>query len=290
MKINYECLPCLVNQVVKLADMTQSENCEQLFKKVFWELSNMDFQKTNPEVIGMIFSLVKEHVGNHDPYYGIRRYYNEMFLHMESELEEKLTGAEDVLAEAIKYAIVGNVIDFNPVHNNTQEDILQYFDKMSELSLTVDDTQSLRDDLSKAKVLLYLGDNCGEICLDKILIKKIKEFYPELSIYFGVRGEAVVNDSIEEDAYFVGMDQYAKIISNGDQSLGTVLERTSEEFRQVYEQADIVIAKGQANYESLSEQMNKNIYYLLMVKCKVISEYIGIKQKSLVCKKGLRVD
>lgn len=95
----------------------------------------------------------------------------------------------------------------------------------------------------------------------------------------------MVNDSTPEDAYFVGMDEYATVISNGDYALGTILSRTSAEFKAVYQKADVVIAKGQANYESLSEE-DKNIYFLLMVKCKVIAEYIGVKEKSLVCLKN----
>ena len=108
---------------------------------------------------------------------------------------------------------------------------------------------------------------------------------PHIKIYFGVRGTAVVNDSIEEDAYDVKMDEYATIISNGDQSLGTVLSRTSQEFQNVYHQADVIISKGQANYESLSEE-KENIYFLLMVKCEVISQYIGVPIQSMICMKN----
>ncbi len=116
-------------------------------------------------------------------------------------------------------------------------------------------------------VFKYLGDNCGEICLDKLLIKRIKKVNPKLDIYFGVRGSAVVNDSIEDDAFSVGINEYATIISNGDDSLGTVLKRTSKAFKEIYEKVDIIIAKGQANYESLSEENDKNIYFLLIAKC-----------------------
>ena len=115
-----------------------------------------------------------------------------------------------------------------------------------------------------------------------MLLKRIKALNPNISLYFATRGEPVVNDSIEEDAYKVGIDEYATIISNGDYSLGTVLSRVSQEFLDVYQKADVVIAKGQANFECLSEE-KKNIYFLLMVKCAVISHYIGIPEKSLVC-------
>lgn len=140
----------------------------------------------------------------------------------------------------------------------------------------------MNNDIKKAKTILYLGDNCGEICLDKLLLKRIKQLNPSLKIYFGVRGKPVVNDSIESDAYEVGIDEYASIISNGDNSLGTILSRTSAQFNQIYQNCDFVIAKGQANFESLSEE-NKKIYFLLMVKCDVIAKYINVPEKSLVC-------
>ena len=143
---------------------------------------------------------------------------------------------------------------------------------------------ALERDILKAESILYLGDNCGEICFDKLLIKRISELNPGCKLYFGVRGEAVVNDNTEEDAYSVGIDEYATIISNGDYALGTVLSRVSDEFREIYDKADVVIAKGQANYESLSEEQ-KSIYFMLMTKCKVISDNIGVKEKSLVCLK-----
>ena len=114
------------------------------------------------------------------------------------------------------------------------------------------------------------------------MLEQIKKINPHLHISFAVRGAPVINDSIEEDAYFVGIDDYADIISNGDDSLGTVLSRVSPEFLAVYNQADVVIAKGQANFECLSEE-KKNIYFLLMTKCEVIAKEIGIPANSMVC-------
>ena len=104
-------------------------------------------------------------------------------------------------------------------------------------------------------------------------------------MFFATRGAAVVNDSVEADAYTVGMDAYATIISNGDYSLGTVLPRTSKEFQEIYQNADIVIAKGQANYECLSEE-KKNIFFLLMTKCKVIADDIGAPEMKMICMKN----
>lgn len=278
MKINEKCLPCLINQVVKVANITNCSNRDDLYHQVFEQLSKIDFNKSNPEIIGMIFELVKKHLNNEDPYQEIRQYYNNLFLQSYDDFDKKINSFKT----AIKYAIIGNIIDFSPINNQEITKIDDWFDNIDNLSLTIDHVDKLINDIKKAKTILYLGDNCGEICLDKLLLKRIKQLNPSLKIYFGVRGKSVVNDSIESDAYEVGIDEYASIISNGDNSLGTILSRTSAQFNQIYQNCDFVIAKGQANFESLSEE-NKKIYFLLMVKCDVIAKYINVPEKSLVC-------
>ena len=278
MKINEKCLPCLINQVIKVANITNCSNRDDLYHQVFEQLSKIDFNKSNPEIIGMIFELVKKHLNNEDPYQEIRQYYNNLFLQSYDDFDKKI----DSFKTAIKYAIIGNIIDFSPINNQEITKIDDWFDNIDNLSLTIDHVDKLINDIKKAKTILYLGDNCGEICLDKLLLKRIKQLNPNLKIYFGVRGKPVVNDSIESDAYEVGIDEYASIISNGDNSLGTILSRTSAQFNQIYQNCDFVIAKGQANFESLSEE-NKKIYFLLMVKCGVIAKYINVPEKSLVC-------
>lgn len=278
MKINEKCLPCLINQVVKVANITNCSNRDDLYHQVFEQLSKIDFNKSNPEIIGMIFELVKKHLNNEDPYQEIRQYYNNLFLQSYDDFDKKINSFKT----AIKYAIIGNIIDFSPINNQEITKIDDWFDNIDNLSLTIDHVDKLINDIKKAKIILYLGDNCGEICLDKLLLKRIKQLNPSLKIYFGVRGKPVVNDSIESDAYEVGIDEYASIISNGDNSLGTILSRTSAQFNQIYQNCDFVIAKGQANFESLSEE-NKKIYFLLMVKCGVIAKYINVPEKSLVC-------
>lgn len=283
MQINYNCLPCLVNQVVKVAEITNAENREELFQDVFRFLGEIDFTKTNPEIIGATFDIIKKHIKNEEPYFETRNYYNKMFLDILPTFEEQINQYKQPLDMAIKYAIVANIIDFNPIHNNKLDNVMHYFSGMDSNKFAIDHTAKLIKDVACCKKLLYIGDNCGEICLDKLLIKKIKEYNSNIEIYFAVRGEAVVNDSIESDAYTVGINEYAKIISNGDNSLGTVLSRTSKEFNQIYQEADLIIAKGQANYESLSEQKDKNIFYLLITKCLVIANDIGVDTDSLVC-------
>lgn len=285
MRMHDKCLPCVVNQVIKVANITGVNTKEELLREVFTYLSKMNFDTTTPEMIGEIFDMIKKHTNNPDPYKETRNYYNTLFLNLLPEFERKIEQAENSFMLAIRYAIVGNIIDFNPIHNTLLEEIYNCFEKMEQLELAIDDSLPLMKDISNAGTLLYLGDNCGEICLDKILLKKIKELNPNIKLLFGVRGKPVVNDSIADDAYSVGIDEYAEIVDNGDGSLGTVLSRTSPSFKDLYNEADVVIAKGQANYECLSEE-NKNIYFLLMTKCNVIANDIGVEEKKMICMKN----
>lgn len=288
MKIQEKCLPCIVNQVLKVANIVGLQEKEGLLKKVFLYLSEVDYQATTtPELVGKTFLLLKQETGNEDPYKETRYKYNAMFLERIPDLEIRINNTENPLLMAIKYAIMGNIIDFNPIHNYLLSDMEKGFSHLDEEQLVIDDSQTLMEEIKLANSILYLGDNCGEICLDKIMIKKIKELNPSCHIYFGTRGEAVVNDSIEEDAYFVGIDSYATVVSNGDCSMGTVLSRTTREFQDIYHNADIIIAKGQANYESLSNEKG-NVYFLLMTKCEVIANDIGVSEMKMVCmKKGI---
>ena len=280
MRINDQCLPCLVNQAIKIAKLCGLKERDELYREVFSNLSTIDFSKTNPEIIGQNYQIIKRYVGLNDPYKELKSQYNQMFLNKLPEYDRKINSFED----AVKYAIVANIIDFNPIHEDVERQVQHYFSSLDQLVLTINHVESLISDVMKSKNILYLGDNCGEICFDKLLIQRIKQLNPDCRVYFGVRGEAVVNDNTVEDAYQVGMNKVADVISNGDCSLGTVLERTSKEFQKVFDTADFVIAKGQANYESLSER-NKKIYFLLMTKCKVIADDIGVPTHSLICMK-----
>ncbi len=286
MKMHDECIPCLVSQVIKTAHLTRAQDRETLYKQVFAYMSQLDFNKTNPEVAGDTYAMLKRHIGNNDPYKEVRDYFNDLIMQLMPSIRTKIEAADDPFKAALQYASAANIIDFSPAHSGelvTTETVTELLDQATNMPFVIDHTKQLQTDLSNAKTLLYLGDNCGEICLDKLLIETIKRQNPNLQIYFGVRGAPVVNDSTEEDAYKIGMDELARIISNGDISQGTVIEHTSPEFQAIYHNADLIIAKGQANYETLSDRIDQNIYFMLITKCKVIANDIGVPEKSLVC-------
>lgn len=288
MKTSYQCLPCIMNQVLRVADMTGASDNSSLYSGTLHLLGDLDLpNKTTPEVVGDLYQEIAAHTGNDDPYLEIRTYYNDLLSGMSEAFGADIEKSDDPFAQAVKYAVLGNIIDFSPGHDYKIDDMMHWFQETDRLPFEIDHREKLRNDLLGSRRLLYIGDNCGEICLDKLLIKKIKQLNPDIHIDFGVRGRPIVNDSIAADAYQVGIDQYARVISNGDSSQGTVLERTSAEFKAAYEAADLVISKGQGNYEGLSEQHGQNIYYLLMAKCHVIADDIGVAVNSLVCLNNL---
>ncbi len=286
MKIEKKCIPCIVNQALKFIDTAAPEDSGEMLKKVFGYMSRADLDEiVTPELVGELFSLVAKEAGSCDPYRSVREFYNKMLLEQSGELERQINSADDPFKEAVKYAIIGNIIDFSPDYDLSAEAVHGYFSKFKNESLAIDCIDQMRSDIKAAKTIVYLGDNCGEICLDKLLLKKIKATNPDCRIYFTVKGAPALNDSVKEDALNVGIEEYATVIDNGDSSLGTVLYRTSEDFRRVFECADMIISKGQANYECLSDS-DKRIYFLLMAKCKVIADDISVGEMSMVCMKS----
>lgn len=280
MKMNDHCLPCLVNQMIKVAEMTNVDNKQELYREGFKLMSQMDFNLSNPEIIGALFSLIKQRT-TQDPYRLVRKHYNQLLMEYTSELENSITHSHDPFNMMVKYAIAANIIDFSPLHHNF-DDLMKIFHAVNEKPINIDHSQKLYDDLLKARTVLYIGDNCGEIVVDKLFLKTIRLLNEHADLYFAVRGAPVINDSISEDAYLTGIDEYATIIDNGDDSLGTVLSRVSQKFLNIYNQADVIICKGSANFESLSEA-NGNRYFLMMVKCDVIASYVQAPVGALLC-------
>ncbi|MCI0512651.1 ARMT1-like domain-containing protein, partial [candidate division KSB1 bacterium] len=144
----------------------------------------------------------------------------------------------------------------------------------------IDHSEPLREAIANAKSILYIGDNAGEIVLDRLFLETIvKE-----NVFFGVRGSAILNDVTADDAQFVGLDHLVTIISNGDNTPGTFLEDTSSHFRAIFEQVDLIIAKGQGNFEGLY-QVNRPLFFLLTAKCEVVANVLGVSKGSFVVKK-----
>ncbi len=243
-------------------------------------LSNISTQASPPEIAHLVHLRVKSITGNFDPYREIKKKQNEMALQFESTVSLQIAEMSDSLKAAMMFSAVGNAIDLAP--HCPIPDIYKRYMEMISKGFAWDDYELFLKKLARSKSLLYLGDNAGEIVWDKILIEELIETFG-LDITYAVRGFPILNDVTMEDAHFVGLDKVAKVVSNGFDAPGTLLDRCSEKFLKHYKTSDLILSKGQGNYESLSEE-HRPIFFLLNVKCSVIAEDIHCSLGDLVLK------
>ena len=183
-----------------------------------------------------------------------------------ASVEEKIRTSADPLETALLYARIGNYIDFAALENVSQETMLKLLENENQEPLSQTEYANFQTDLSTAKTLVYLTDNCGEIVLDKLAVKILKEKYPQLNITVIVRGYPVVNDATMEDAEEIGLTDIVKVTGNGSNVGGTWFPGLSNEARTLLEQADVILAKGQGNFETMND-CGLNVYYLFLCKC-----------------------
>lgn len=286
--MNKACFECDRQQMLKISRFLNldKQTQEKLLTMVDAILKQCDMSKTNPEIMAGIWQEVIQILGNEDPYEKIKQYYNGFMMSMGETIRQEILSAKDPFQAALKIAITGNLIDFAAKHTFDENTIKELLKAAKKTQLAVDDSNELKKQLNTAHTMLYLGDNCGEIVLDKLFIELLKKQYPALKVYYGVRGKPIVNDVTLKDASEVAMEEAATLISNGDGSLGTVLERTSLEFQSVFNQADLILSKGQGNYEGLLGNSKENIFFMFMAKCEVVAQPLGVPRLGIVCLKN----
>jgi uncharacterized protein with ATP-grasp and redox domains len=223
---------------------------------------------------------VKSITGDFDPYKEAKRKQNELALRYESTLSAQIEEMSNPLKAAMIFSAAGNAIDLAP--NCSVPDIYKQSMEMVSKGFAWDDYELFLKKMARSKSLLYLGDNAGEIVWDKILIEELLDNF-DVEIAYAVRGFPILNDVTWEDAHLVGLDKVVKVVSNGFDAPGTLLDRCSEEFLKHYRTSDLILSKGQGNYESLSGE-NRAIFFLLNVKCPVIAEDIHCDVGDLVLK------
>jgi uncharacterized protein with ATP-grasp and redox domains len=243
-------------------------------------LSNTSIGVSPPDIAFLVHQRVKAVTGNLDPYKDVKKRQNELALEYESILSAQISEMTNPLRGALLLSALGNAIDLAPM--SQPPDIYKRYMEMIDRGFAWDDYELFCKKALQSKSLLYLGDNAGEIVWDKMLIEELLENF-NLEIFCAVRGSPILNDATMEDALFVGMDKLVNMISNGSDAPGTILTRCSEEFLKIYRKSDLILAKGQGNYESLSGE-NRPIFFLLNVKCPVIAEDIHCDVGELVLK------
>ncbi len=283
MELSFDCLPCALASFTSKLDRFEVEDevKEEAVRAFLKHMACFDYRLTPPELGKQITETMKAILNNPDPYADEKNHYNELILGKYSSLKEAINTSDDPFHTAAKYCLAGNIIDFGP---NLEAEMDSLLKKAINIDPVIDRSAELREELTSAKTLLYLGDNCGEVIFDMLFVELLKEKFPNLDITFAVRGLPVLNDATREDAEKIGLTKLVNVIDNGDASPGTILSNCSEEFLSYYNSADVIIAKGQGNFESLSQE-NKNIYYCLITKCDLVANQLNVKKFDTVIAK-----
>ncbi len=228
-----------------------------------------------PEAACFLHRLIKKETNIVDLYYQEKEEYNQLMLAIEDDIREAIDRSENPFQTAMRFALAGNIIDFGPPE---PFNVFETLEAAASKIPAIDHSGILYDELQLASKVLYLGDNAGEIVLDKLFISQIN--HPNL--WFATRGVPVINDVTMDDAEKVGMTGVARVVSNGYDAPSTLLEQCSSVFRKIFDEADVIISKGQGNLEGLINHREKKIFFLFMVKCDVIGNLIGTEIKNSV--------
>jgi len=285
MKISPDCIPCFFRQADEITKRLNLSKYKK--KKVFDEIAKaiprFSLNITPPLVGRFIHNIVKKIAQKDDPYLEIKKRSNELALSLYPYLKRKLNNVQDRLKEAIKFSIAGNIIDYgvNSVTGDGEmkkklEEILE----RKKVNKKFFRYAKFKKSLKKAKSILYLADNAGEVVFDKILIEEIRRIYPQKLIFYAVREKPIINDALADDAYFCGINKFAEVLSSGCDAPGTILSLCSNDFLKIYKNADLIISKGQGNFETLWGK--EKIFFLFMVKCDVVAKEVKCPKEEIM--------
>ncbi|WP_303803971.1 DUF89 domain-containing protein [Ruminococcus flavefaciens] len=269
MRISQSCAECLYKR-----QKNKTDNTEYL-AEIKSLLDNRKETDTSPYMVYLFNKVHVRYFGKGADYSVIKKQYNDLVLAMEESLRHEINSAEEPLAKAMMMSRAGNYIDFGAMNSVDRDEFLSLF---SNTEMREDDRKTYETFLREcndAKTFLLICDNCGEIVLDKLMLEQLKLRFPHLTVRAMVRGDNVLNDATAEDAKYVGLDAEAEIISNGEAVAGTIYEMLPDEAKNVLDHSDVILAKGQGNYESLSGQ-GRHIFYEFLCKCELFTSRFNV--------------
>jgi uncharacterized protein with ATP-grasp and redox domains len=278
MRAYLDCYPCFFTQALKTSRMLN------LDEKKIWEILNelslvipkIPFGATPPEIGREVYRVISRRTGLEDPYKEIKEKCTRQALSLYPGLQKLKDTSEDRLMTAVRLSIAGNVIDFGA---NTGFDLKRDLETILSQDFAINHYPQFCKALAQAQNVLYIADNAGETVFDRLLIEEINK-----PVIYVVREKPVINDATREDALNSGIDDVAEIVSSGCDAPGNILKFCSDDFFNIYNSSDLVISKGQGNYEGLSDE-ERPIFFLLKTKCQVIARDIGVEKGSIILMK-----
>jgi uncharacterized protein with ATP-grasp and redox domains len=283
-----ECVPCFVRQAAEALALCVPDGSKRadIMRQCLTAIADAEWNVSPTVVAQRVHRQIRECAGAADPYRSVKDRMNRLAIELLPRLQAEGQASDDPIESAVRIAIVGNLFDSGAKTSMTESDIRAAMRRVFTDDLT-GSALALLQAAQNARQILYLTDNAGEIVFDRAVI----EVLPAEKMFVGVRGAPVLNDATEADAAEAGLPQIVPVLPNGSDAPGTLIEDCSEEFRRIFETSDLVIAKGQGNYESLSAT-DKHIFFLLRVKCSTVAEHIGAPVGAMVIREmnGLTFD
>jgi len=282
MRTFFDCIPCFVRQALDSARRATDDEAvhEQVLRETLRATSEMDLRASPPAMGHRIHRLVRERVGDGDPYREMKDESNRLALDLYPGLKSQVDRSPNPLETAMRLAIAGNIIDIAVKGHVSHIDVNEAIAHAVTASFD-GDMDGFASAVSTANRILYLADNAGEIVLDRLLLERL----PLDKVTVAVRGAAVINDATMVDARAAGITELVEVIDNGTDVPGTIIKECSEAFQRRFDEADLIIAKGQGNYETLSE-VRKDIFFALKAKCPVIASDLGCEVGELVLRRS----
>jgi uncharacterized protein with ATP-grasp and redox domains len=263
-----------------LSKFEVSENQQKDFFQYSDKLMRTNNFKTAPELHRKLSLKFGSISGIYDPFAEEKADSNSNAMKLYDELQSKIKQSNNPFDLALRFAIAGNIMDYAV---GKEFDAQKTVEQVASAKLAVDHSLILKHQIDKAKSILYLADNAGEIVFDKLFLETIGHN----NVTIAVRGGNALNDATLKDSENIDIARFAKVISNGYDAPSTILEKCSTEFLSIYNSADLIISKGQGNYEGLMDIQNERIFFLLIAKCDVIADLINVEKGSFIVMKQI---
>lgn len=285
MEFSLECYPCVLRQMLdigELSGLTDNQR-RKIMDEALRLLLNREGTIHPPTVAASIYEFIRRRYsgGDFDPYHELRKQSTTQALTYLDRLRAAVETSSHRLETAVKLAAAGNIVDFAALGHRGFS-MASEIQRIEQLQFAIFHLEQLRALLDSASTVLYIGDNAGETVFDRVLIEELASAYPDARRIYAARGGPILNDATLEDARDAGLDTVAELISSGSIYPGTVIEETSREFREIFDAADAIIAKGQGNFETLSSIADPRLVFALRVKCECVARHTGAPKGALV--------
>ena len=277
MEASSDCIPCMLTQALGAARRVTDDTWlhRKLLFAVMEYLPTLNFDRSPAEVSYDCLHFTTRYLGVADPYADEKQLSTRKLLEIEHELRQKLLAAPDPLEAAIRYALAANRIDLGAVSEQQVEQELSC--DATALEMAINDYDALRSALAEARTAIYILSNAGEVVCDKLVLEQLG--VPEITCV--VRQSPIINQVTRDDVADVGLERLARIVDPGVDALGIPLSLCSAEFRALFADADVVIARGQANYATLDEP-ERDVYHIFRAKCEHTAQHLGVRRDDAI--------